>query len=442
MIAPSAVISLCWLVLSTSVAASAVPYWQIDKGYIHETLTKDTANINSMLRKAPGQFRHLPPIVDNPTPFQRSIQDGEVPDYILEYAPVVHLYSEERYLPYDIGKFVTHFHVEYDNGTTVPGTEANMNLKKLSELPEEEDYFLTSNSDFDSDPEWITGIKNKPSLATGEIKDAPAVLIVVDKGNGWVDAYWFYFYSFNLGPFVMGSGPYGNHVGDWEHSLVRYYNGEPVIVWMSAHGGGQAFYYHNLEKYESNPNHPILFSARGTHANYVSVGQHPHDLPYAILSDFTDRGPLWNPTKNYLAYTFDGTRVYPATTNRNPHHVGREKKYHNWLKFWGRWGDRKLPDDDNRQRYSFIGGYKYIDGPRGPLMKNLLRIKPCERHKWWNFWAGCNVRQNIKWGIGVESEGYNCGNVFISIKPNWLRKIIQHVTWGGFFCYAADIFYG
>ena len=51
-------------------------------------------------------------------------------------------------------------------------------------------------------------VKNKPSLINGEIKDAPATLIVVDKGNGWVDAFWFYFYSFNLGPYVMGQGPY------------------------------------------------------------------------------------------------------------------------------------------------------------------------------------------------------------------------------------------
>lgn len=430
------IISSCLLAHMTT--ATVIPNWEIGKGYIYDTLNEPKLHDT----KAPQYFRNLPPVLSNPTVFERTIEDGEIPDYVIEYAPVVHLYSEERYLPYDIGKFVKHFHVEYENGTTVPGTEAHMDLKKLSQLPADEELFLTSNTDFDSDPDWITGIKNKPSLSTGEIKDAPVALIVVDKGNGWVDAYWFYFYSFNLGPFVMGSGPYGNHVGDWEHSLVRFYKGEPIIVWMSAHGGGQAYYYHNLEKYESNPNHPVIFSARGTHANYVSVGQHPHDLPYAILSDFTDRGDLWNPTKNYLSYTYDGCKVHPGKTNRNPHHVGREIEYHNWLRFNGHWGDKQLADDDNRQRYLFIGGHKYINGPKGPLEKNLLRLKPCERHKWWNFWAGCSVRKSIKWGIGVESEGYNCGNIFISIKPVWFRRLVQKVTWGGFFCYVADIIYG
>ena len=81
---------------------------------------------------------------------------------------------------------------------------------------------------------------------------------------------------------------------------------------MSAHGGG-GYYYDNLEKYSLDPNHPIIFSARGTHANYTKVGQHPHDLPYTILSDFTDRGPLWNPSLNYLCYSFDGKHVYQET---------------------------------------------------------------------------------------------------------------------------------
>lgn len=430
-----------WILIPLAIASDL---YELGNSHIESVMNnlEMEAKIDTMLRNTPGRFRELPHIVPRPDPFQRTLKDGEVPDYIIEYAPLVHLYSEERYLPYDIKKFVTNFHVERGNGTVIEGTEEDMNIKKLGHLKNDYDLFLTSNSDFDTDPDWITGIKNKPSLTTGEIKDAPVTLLVVDKGNGWVDAYWFYFYSFNLGPFVMGNGPYGNHVGDWEHSLVRFYEGEPVIVWLSAHGGGQAYFYHNLEKHESNPNHPIIFSARGTHANYVSVGQHPHDLPYAILSDFTDRGPLWNPTKNYLAYTYDGKHVFPSETNRNPKHVGREKTYHNWLAFRGCWGDNKLPDDDPRQHYLFIGGYKYIEGPRGPLEKNLLRIKPCERHKWWNFWNGCVVRQNIKWGIGVESEGYNCGNLFVNLRPQWLRMLLQRVTWGGFFCYVADLVYG
>lgn len=409
--------------------------------YIANTLENNDATIQKVFSGS-RNFADLPPIIPRPQKKERTIEDGELPRYVIDYAPLVHLYSEERYLPYDVQEYVTNFHVRYENGSIVPGTENDMNIHKLSELKDSHLLYLTANSDFDSDPDWITGIDNKPNLINGEIKDAPATLIIVDKGNGWVDAFWFYFYSFNLGPFVMGQGPYGNHVGDWEHSLVRFYKGEPKIVWMSAHGGGGGFFYKNLEKYALDARHPIIFSARGTHANYASVGQHPHDLPYEILSDFTDRGPLWNPSKNYLGYTYDGRYATPVKENSVPKHVGRELRYGNWLAFRGHWGDKQLEDHDPRQMHSIIGGYKYISGPTGPLMKNLLRVIPCERAKWWNFWNGCTVRSYIKWGVGVESEGYNCGTFLMNLKPDFLRKILQRLSWGGGFCYIVDLLYG
>ena len=425
--------------LISSIYALALPPWELSDSYILDAISEDKVEIDNIL-KSPINFKDFPPLLRLPTDEERTIKDGEIPRYVIDYAPLVHLYSEERYWPYDIADFVEHFHATYKNGTRV--TNDKLNISTLGDLPDLRSIYLTADEDFDMDPDWITGSHNKPSLLSGEIKDAPATLIVVDKGNGWVDAFWFYFYSFNLGPFVMGSGPYGNHVGDWEHSLVRFHNGVPMIVWMSAHGGGGAYYFHNLEKHELDPNHPIIFSARGTHANYVSVGTHPHDLPYDILCDFTDRGPLWNPTKNYLGYTYDGKYVYPAENNTNAKHKGRELRYGNWLTFSGHWGDKKLPDNDPRQEHSLIGGYKYIDGPLGPLKKNLLRIIPCERHKWWNFWNGCNVRENIKWGIGVESEGYNCGNIFVKVRPRFIRNLLQKITWGGGFCFVVDLIYG
>lgn len=422
--------------------AHVIPKWYMDNDYIRDTLESEEYNIANAF-KSPVDTVNYPPIVPRPTEEQRTLKTGELPQYIIDYAPYVHLYLEERYMPYDIRDFVSHFHAEFGNGTQiVVGENSTLSISLLSLLPKHRAVFMTANEDFDSDPDWITGVKNQPSLVDGSIKDAPATLIVVDKGNGWVDAFWFYFYSFNLGPFVLGNGPYGNHVGDWEHSLMRFYKGKPIILWMSAHGGGGAYFYDRLEKHEVETKHPIIYSARGTHANYVSVGTHPHDLPYEILCDFTDRGPLWNPSKNYLGYFYDGSFVQPLENNSNPEHTGRELEYGDWLTFPGHWGDKQLASDDPRQVYSRIGGYKYINGPRGPLAKNLLRIIPCERAKWWNFWNGCNVRENIKYGIGIESEGYNCGNVFAHVKSQFIRKLLQMVTLGGWFCYVADLIYG
>lgn len=81
----------------------------------------------------------------------------------------------------------------------------------------------------------------------GGRSDAPAVLIVLDKGNGVVDAFWFYFYSYNLGNEVFGVR-FGNHVGDWEHSLVRFHHGTPKAVFLSEHAFGEAYSYEAVEK--------------------------------------------------------------------------------------------------------------------------------------------------------------------------------------------------
>jgi hypothetical protein len=94
----------------------------------------------------------------------------------------------------------------------------------------------------------------------GSRSDAPAILVVMDKGNGIVDAFWFYFYSFNLGNTVVNVR-FGNHVGDWEHCLVRFHNGEPKALFFSAHQGGEAYSYEAVEKIGQRVIHYTTYAA-------------------------------------------------------------------------------------------------------------------------------------------------------------------------------------
>jgi hypothetical protein len=82
----------------------------------------------------------------------------------------------------------------------------------------------------------------------GGRSSAPAILIVVEKDVGVVDAFWFFFYSYNLGNSVF-SFRFGNHVGDWEHATMRFYYGVPKVMFLSEHEGGKGFTYHAAEKY-------------------------------------------------------------------------------------------------------------------------------------------------------------------------------------------------
>ncbi|CCE61648.1 hypothetical protein TPHA_0A05740 [Tetrapisispora phaffii CBS 4417] len=434
---------------------------------MHEELFKSKRN-NEYGYDSFGE--KLPPILppEKVNDDNKSLLDNsEVPSYVIDFCPLVHLHTEEEYWPSDIADYVKNFNLTDATGNIILGgtSENPLSLKDLKAYyklkhknkKSKKDKFISSSSvvmtsidDFDKDPDWLIG--HRPKFGTGYIKKGPAVLVVVDKGNGWVDAFWFYFYPFNWGPYVMGGGPWGNHVGDWEHSLVRFYKGEPKYLWMSAHSGGVAYRYSAIEKMKKlrrvngklTPEvieRPLIFAARGTHANYASVGQHAHDVPFFFmpLSDFTDRGLMWDPSLNLYSYIQIGTTITPA--NDKSKKVGTD-----WLYFAGKWGDKELPRSDPRQKWS-VFQMKYINGPTGPLFKHLDRISLCPSFKWWNFLNSCPQRRFIKKSNGLNAEkndliGDNCGVLLYKIRPKWLRGIFRLIMWRGVICFIMEFFTG
>lgn len=241
----------------------------------------------------------------------------EIPGYVFEYAPLVHLASGEQFWPCDIAEHLYHITPTLDY-TPIQSRSNRVNLTNLDRLNEWEvarEVFLTSDDNVERRPPWLEGERNIPESSDdldepwadwdgridGNLPDinddqmewaeadvdghrdsqeavqeaskllkqelrkryggqkvlsqgkkggrssAPAVLLVLDKGNGVVDAFWFYFYSFNLGNVVFNVR-FGNHIGDWEHCLVRFYKGQPKALFFSAHSAGEAYSYEAVEK--------------------------------------------------------------------------------------------------------------------------------------------------------------------------------------------------
>ncbi|KEF52215.1 uncharacterized protein A1O9_11842 [Exophiala aquamarina CBS 119918] len=368
----------------------------------------------------------------------------DIPDYVLEYAPLVHLYSGEQFWPCDIAEHLYHITPAL-NYTPLQSEDKHptlKNLEKLNKWQEGRWVFLTSDDDVEERPEWLEGEKNIPNAPTnpdeqfldndgwvhrpgrtywqgvkdwfapelddttvekdvrtthfgktdnsraiakvheqlkrspsagdnggklrGGRSDAPAVLITVNKGHGIVDAFWFFFYSFNLGNVVLNVR-FGNHVGDWEHTAIRFQHGEPKAVFFSEHNFGSAYSYDAVEKLGKRP---VIYSAYGTHAMYSTPATHPYILPWGILHDLTDRGPLWDPALNAHAYTYDHKNDTLRSSNLTPEAPTE------WFNFAGHWGDKFYPLNDRRQ-YRFVGQYHYVNGPLGPKFKNLGRKKIC-----------------------------------------------------------------
>ena len=269
----------------------------------------------------------------------------------------------------------------------------------------------------------LHGAKNKP-LPVGK-SNAPVILVVVPKGNGVVDAFWFFFYSFNLGQKVLNVR-FGNHVGDWEHTMIRFKHGKPQEVFLSEHDFGDAYAWHALEKYVPSTDgsdtmigtwsnetaakrakRPVVYSAVGSHAMYATPGLHPYILPWGLLHDQTDRGPLWDPSLNAPSYTYDHKSKTVRASTRNPNVPI------SWFNYAGHWGDKYYPLSDPRQ-YRIAGQYHYVNGPTGPRFKNLGRKKVCQapgkkcniRH-----WANKDRPKRLLPEEDVEEGGLPGGNM-------------------------------
>jgi len=268
---------------------------------------------------------------------ETELKEREIPKYVIDHAPLIHLYSGENFWPGDIADHIIHTtpHLNY---TPLQATDDHPNLAHLDALNKWGTNFvyLQSDDNVEDRPQWLAGRSNIPdvpedsnpddpdedddrsnghyeedtegensdwfSSGIGDTKekggirptdsapigpvptqtpegeelvggknevrqsellrrklrsrgkkvvggrsDAPAVLIVVPKDNGVVDAFWFFFYSYNLGNAVFNVR-FGNHVGDWEHTAVRFKDGVPKAVYFSEHSFGDAYTWDAVEK--------------------------------------------------------------------------------------------------------------------------------------------------------------------------------------------------
>ena len=133
-------------------------------------------------------------------------------------------------------------------------------------------------------------------------------------GRLWLQYWLFYYYNdFQLlGPLVSG----GKHEGDWEVVQIRLGPSEqPEQAVYSQHKLAESRPWTDVRKPSGAPNTPIVYVARGSHANYFRSGSHWT----GVWWDQTDgRGPAITPTLEVLGDT------QPA-----------------WVHWPGSWGDTK-----------------------------------------------------------------------------------------------------
>lgn len=271
------------------------------------------------------------------------------------FAPRVYFHPEETYLPSSVLWYlkrvrlyhITALHAKgvpkpqlmYGKGKITPAGLATRSRKGDNSWEKRKHgvFYLTIPDDDDA---WKTRF-GKLSLATAYCHVQPSK----EKPGRWWLAY-FFFYPFNGS---IAKAIEITHEGDWEHIKVEVDAAGSKIyrVYCAAHTSG---------RWQSpatptgsgfklvNKTHPIVFSARDSHASYCGEGKQPRT---GLPDDWTGRGKsmdCWIDPHFQLL----GNRMSPK--------VGQE-----WLRFAGYWG-------------RLGAGMSFIPdrGPVGPARK-----------KWW-----------------------------------------------------------
>ncbi|UKZ74667.1 hypothetical protein TrVFT333_002337 [Trichoderma virens FT-333] len=334
-----------------------------------------------------------------------------VPSYVTKYAPLVWLHSDDPFRPADLLQHIRHT-TPAINQNSVPDLP-ELDLDSLALLNDVDvgsgEVALTSNDDITTLPMWLYGSLPDES---GRIANAtPCAVILVEKSPRDVDAFFFYFYSYDRGANISQvleplnrliedtehGMHFGDHVGDWEHNMVRFRDGKPTGIFYSQHTSGAAYDW-NDKALSMKSGRPLVFSAYGSHANYASSGNHVHD---AALVDLCDAGRLWDPVLSAYFYHLDPTNFKLTRLFLSGSNSSAASNFTSFFYFTGLWGDAQYPDDDIRQKtVPHFGLKRFVSGPQGPIVKSLVRkgLFPDEREK----------KPWMQWAVGIFMFWYPC----------------------------------
>lgn len=327
------------------------------------------------------------------------------------------------------------------------------NLSLLNQrLGGSEQVALTANDDITQLPAWHFG---EVPDASGRLQTAiPCVVILVEseQDSSQTDAFYFYFYSYNRGANITQALPpirglledadmdhkmnFEDHVGGWEHNMIQFHDGQPTGIYYSQHEEGSAYNWGDRALSTDN-SRPLVSSAYGSHANYVSPGDHVHD---AVLLDYCDAGQLWDPISSAYFYYFD--LVTSKLTRIFLPGAPEESNLSSFLYFSGRWGDLQYPDNHPRQKtVPYFGLKRYVSGPTGPTTKQLVRKGLFPDHqgkKSWLQWGrprlhvavsmlfswmeSVVIRHDISWHIGINGARDHTHCEAIQVKDVRVQK--------------------
>ena len=147
----------------------------------------------------------------------------------------------------------------------------------------------------------------------GDKQNMKAYGFIVEKEYTYIDLSYYIFFPYNKAKEFLGM-EFGNHIGDWEHVIVRLKVSieggqtyiEPVFAQYGIHSLRKYIAWDNLPRY--NETHPIGFIANGSHGIWPNAGKNVYtDLVIIKLTDICSEGENWDlwENGNLETYSYD-----------------------------------------------------------------------------------------------------------------------------------------
>ena len=112
---------------------------------------------------------------------------------------------------------------------------------------------------------------------------------VYPRTDGGINLQYWFFYTYNEGPLFF------DHDSDWEHVTVEVdRSGQPHGVFFAQHGNNNPGVYRAWTDVRKIGEHPVVLSARGTHASYAdqeSLAWFEHASDCTAVDPCRD--PIW-----------------------------------------------------------------------------------------------------------------------------------------------------
>ncbi len=222
------------------------------------------------------------------------------------YAPVLRLAPREVFFPVAIQYALNNSELKLQEGGASIVIQASPTVESISAFRDPDSGYFLDNLHGSVDDQGI-----KENFRSAKESMVPTVYARVTGHLSYtVVQYWFY-YPFN-------DGPLNSHEGDWEMVQVLLEGEEPVSAAYSQHFSGQKAAWRQVLLRKG---HPVVYVARGSHANYFRAYQ---GVLGVQNDDVSGLGPTLEPD-DYQLVLLGELDSHPADQR--------------WLLFSGRWGE-------------------------------------------------------------------------------------------------------